>query len=58
MTLPSRSLFMAVLDTLVTCWGFTLARRRPEAWILWTLTAFFGAMAARAWYTYLYPDDV
>ena len=58
MALPRRSLFMALLDTLVACWGFTLASRRPDAWILWTLTAFFGALAAREWYTFLHPDDV
>ncbi|MGE3537208.1 MAG: hypothetical protein AB7N91_07170 [Candidatus Tectimicrobiota bacterium] len=55
MTLPSRALFMAVLDTLVTCWGFTLARRSPDAWVVWTLTVFFGILAAREWYTVLYP---
>jgi len=53
-----RSLFAVLLDTVIACGGFIMAYRRQDSWILWTLTAFFGALALREWYFYLHRDEV
>ena len=52
------SLFAALLDTVIACGGFIMAWQRQDSWILWTLTAFFGALALREWYFYIHRNEV